>query len=44
MIVSQIHYHCTIAGGETLFQWEIHIVITTVIMEQKDALLVIHTS
>ena len=38
------HYHCTIAGGETWFQWEIHIVIIFVIMEQKRALLVTYTS
>ena len=41
MIISQIHYDCTVAGGEILFHWEIHIVIIIVIMEQNAAPLVI---
>ena len=41
MIISQIHYHCTVAGGEARFHWEIHTVIIIVIMEQNAAPLVI---
>ena len=41
MIISQIHCDCAVAGGETWFHWEIHIVIIIVIMKQNAVALVI---